>query len=88
MNYEWDETKRQSNLRKHGLDFQDVERFDWESALLFPDEFQDGEQRHRELGWLDGRLVYLVYTQRGPHTRLISLRVATRQERQRYDQYT
>jgi uncharacterized DUF497 family protein len=32
MNFEWDEAKRLSNLRKHGTDFADIEDFDWQGA--------------------------------------------------------
>ena len=31
--YEWDETRRQANLAKHGLDFETVRRFGWDTAL-------------------------------------------------------
>ena len=30
----WDETKREVNLDKHGLDFADVIYFEWETALI------------------------------------------------------
>jgi len=32
--HEWDEAKRQVNLRKHGLDFADMDAFDWEAAIV------------------------------------------------------
>ena len=32
--YEWDETKYQTNLAKHGLGFELVERFDWSAAKI------------------------------------------------------
>lgn len=57
MRLEWDEAKRRSNLSKHGLDFADVERFDWLGSSVLPDETVDHEVRHREIGWLDGRVV-------------------------------
>jgi uncharacterized DUF497 family protein len=35
--YEWDETKRAENRRKHGVDFAIVEGFDWDKANVFED---------------------------------------------------
>lgn len=45
--YEWDEDKRISNLKKHTLDFQDVVHFVWESALISEDQSESyGELRY------------------------------------------
>jgi uncharacterized DUF497 family protein len=35
---EWDEAKRAANLRKHGLDFDDLLTFRWEAAHVTLDE--------------------------------------------------
>ena len=86
MEYEWDEEKRVSNLRRHGLDFADAERFDWLGSTILPDEVVDHEVRCREIGKLDGRTVFIVYTERLKATRIISLRVATRWERKLHDE--
>jgi len=57
MFYEWDETKRATNLAKHGLDFTLAEEFSWPSALIIPDARQDyGEARYFAIGELGGRL--------------------------------
>jgi len=34
---EWDETKRLTNLKKHGLDFADALEFDWDGVAAYPD---------------------------------------------------
>ncbi len=34
MQYEWDEADRQANLKKHGIDFAQVEAFDWSTARI------------------------------------------------------
>lgn len=81
MEYEWDDAKRESNLTKHGLDFVDVARFDWNSASILPDEIVDHERRCREIGELDGRIVFIVYVERGDRVRIVSLRAATRKEK-------
>lgn len=79
--FEWDEAKRRTNLAKHGIDFADVEGFDFETALIGPDERQDyGERRFIALGFLDGRLHVLVFTMRGDVRWLISLRKANARE--------
>lgn len=36
--YEWDEAKRRETLRKHGVDFAIVERFDWEHSIADEDK--------------------------------------------------
>ena len=44
MDYEWDERKRVSNIKKHhGVDFADAERFDWKTALVVYDGWHDEE---------------------------------------------
>jgi uncharacterized DUF497 family protein len=86
----WDETKRLSNLEKHGLDFKDAH-------LVYdnPDKCTYDSSRQGERRWLDlalalihGRLLALVYTQRGDDLRVISFRPASREERQQYEQDT
>ena len=34
MIYEWDENKREANLEKHGIDFEQVHLFDWQRAKV------------------------------------------------------
>ena len=34
MHYKWDETDRQANLEKHGIDFAQIEAFDWSTARI------------------------------------------------------
>lgn len=41
MEFEWDEAKRQSNLRKHGLDFAEVDHFDWDDPVTYVDDRKD-----------------------------------------------
>ena len=36
MFYVWDEKDRQANLEKHGVDFAQVEAFDWSTARVSP----------------------------------------------------
>ena len=81
MEFEWDEAKRASNLRKHGVDFVRVLDFDWETAVRFEDNRRPyGETRWLALGKIGERLHTLIYTQRFDRTRVISLRKSKRQE--------
>lgn len=84
----WDEAKRESNLKKHGLDFVDAATI-FEDRFLVErrDERRDyGEARIRATGFGQGKLMFVVYTPRGGTRRLISARLANRNERQRYEE--
>jgi uncharacterized DUF497 family protein len=87
MDFEWDEVKRQSNLRKHGVDFTDVLEFNWEAAsATLDDRFDYGEEREIALGMYRGRVHVVIYTRRGARKRVISFRKATRREAQTYEE--
>ena len=58
MQYDWDEQKRLSNARKHGIDFQDaVEIFERDTVLMEDDRFDYGERRFVSLGLLQRRVI-------------------------------
>jgi uncharacterized DUF497 family protein len=79
--YAWDERKRVSNLRKHGVDFAIVQNFDFETALVFRDNRKNyGEERYRAYGTINGRLHALVFTRREGRIRVISLRKSNTRE--------
>ena len=81
MEFEWDEAKRLSNLDKHGIDFLDIEEvFDGDIVTVEDDRYGYGEQRFVTLGFLQGRIVAVTYTDRGDVVRLISIRRATKYE--------
>ena len=86
MSYEWDEHKRLLNLRKHGFDFADAV-FVFESPHVVVPSIQDGdERRFLATGIMEGRMVTVVYTLRGQAVRIISMRRARHEERQRYQE--
>ena len=85
MQFEWDSEKRLTNLSKHGVDFAEIARFEWERALI-ASELRSGERRLVALGLLAGRLHVVVYVHRGANRRIISLRKANRREERRYAQ--
>lgn len=81
----YDESKRASNLRKHGIDLAQCESvFDFPMLTIEDDREAYGEQRLKSLGWCSGRVVVLVWTDRaaGPH--LISCRYGDKHETNRY----
>ncbi len=84
----WDETKRKSNLVKHGLDFNDAHLvYDDRNKLIY-DFDRQGERRLLDLAFavVKGRLLALIYTQREDDVRVISFRTASREEREQYEQ--
>jgi uncharacterized DUF497 family protein len=85
MRYEWDEQKRLSNARKHGIDFRDtIQIFDGDTVLMEDDRFDYGEQRFISLGLLQGRVIVVAHTEQGGVTRIISARKATNYEQEVY----
>jgi len=84
----WDETKRKSNLEKHGLDFKDAHLvYDNPEKSTYESTRKD-ERRFLDLAFaiVADRLLALVYTERGDDVRVISFRVASREERELYEQ--
>ena len=87
MQFVWDEAKRQSNLAKHGLDFQDAGLvYDSPDKLTFHSERQ-GEGRKIDIAMiaLKGLVLLLVYFEQGGDVRVISFRRASRKERTIYE---
>ena len=83
MQYEWDEGKDEANIADGRLGFASVENFEWQTALIVPSDRQ-GERRWAAIGLIGNTLYHVVYTDRGDRRRIISLRMASRAERDRY----
>ena len=86
----WDDAKRKSNLEKHGLDFKDAHLVYDNPDKCTYDTSRQGEQRWMDLAVavIQGRLLTLIYTERGDNVRVISFRPASREEREQYEQDT
>ncbi|NVZ62645.1 BrnT family toxin [Pseudomonas gingeri] len=86
MHFEWDEIKNQANIRKHGIDFNDVPDIFQHPMLALRDDRTDyGEERWISIGWIKILLGVVVYTERrGVAIRIISARKATKQEAKYY----
>jgi uncharacterized protein len=85
MKYEWDEAKKQRNLAKHGLAFEDAEQVFSGPCVTFEDErFAYGKERLVTLGLLAGRLVVIAHAPRDAGTRIISMRRGNGREQKIY----
>jgi uncharacterized DUF497 family protein len=83
----WDDAKRQSNVIKHGLDFLGCEAiFDGPVYIREDSSESYGEQRLVAMGWLQGLVVCMTYTERVEDFHVISLREAEKHEIRRYIQ--
>jgi len=81
----WDEPKRLTNIRKHGLDFQGCEAvFDGPVVVDEDTRGRYGELRLNATGWLNGQVVVMTYTERDDDFHVISLREAKKHEIRRY----
>ena len=79
--WDWDEAKRQYNLRKHGIDFAALDGFDWSTATHEEDTRTDyGEALIVTTGYIGDRLHILAWTPRNGRIRIISLRKANDRE--------
>ena len=85
--FDWDETKNVSNLRKHGVDFDAaIDVFLGDYVLREDRDGDYGEQRWVAIGFAMGELLTVVFTERGDVTRIISARKSTAHERRTYRQ--
>ncbi len=85
MNFTWNEVKRQTNLKKHGLDFADVERVFSGHTLTQPDtRFAYTENRFSTIGLLGVKVVVIAHTETIDEIHIISMRKAERYEQKNY----
>ena len=83
--FEWDSEKAEKNWQKHKIKFEDA-------ALVFFDEFRidefdeihsDFEDRYKIIGKVENVIV-VIYTERGERHRIISARLADKDEEAEY----
>lgn len=88
MQFEWDATKNQSNIAKHGVSFKTaVKIFDGPVLTGEDKRFDYGESREISIGAVqDIVILTVVHTDRNGNTRIISARPASKSERKRYDE--
>jgi hypothetical protein len=89
MDLEWDSAKAASNLRKHGVSFEEASSVFYDPLAVTgadPDH-SEGEERSITFGMSPtGRLLVVSHTERGEAIRVISARFATRTERRIYEE--
>lgn len=85
MDFEWDPAKAKGNLTKHGIDFVDAAKVFAGPHVVYQSN-RDGEARFVALGYVQNRLLAVVYTTRRTVTRLISARRAQKREEKRFNQ--
>jgi hypothetical protein len=85
MRFTWDEKKRQSNLKKHGLDFKEGHRVFAGATFSIADTRIDyGEDRFATVGLLGVDVVVVVHTEHEDEIRIISMRKGTKDEQKIY----
>jgi hypothetical protein len=88
MRFEWDPKKAATNLRKHGVSFQEAATvFGDLLAITFQDpDHSENEERQMTFGLsLQNRLIVVSHTERKDRTRIISARLMDRKERVIYE---
>jgi uncharacterized DUF497 family protein len=81
----YDPAKRSATLAERGLDFADAARmFEGDTVTVLDLRRDYGEERFLTAGFLDGRMVMLVWTPRAGARRIISMRHAHGREQDRW----
>lgn len=85
LEFEWNDSKAEANLEKHGIDFEDAIGV-FEGPVLEVRSDQKGEIRWKAIGLVEGLEITVVYTLREGRRRIISARRAQQNERRAYHQ--
>lgn len=89
LNFGWDEEKAKANLKKHRISFDEATTvFIDPLSITIPDpDHSVDEQRYIDIGSSDkGRVLVVIYAERGSNIRIISCRKATPSERKLYEE--
>ncbi len=85
MKFEWDENKNVLNIQKHGIDFNDAKQIFDNKILTKEDTRKDyKEKRWIAIGLLIEYIVVIIYTVRNNSVRIISVRLANKNEKKKY----
>lgn len=85
MDYEWNSTKSATNLKKHGVSFEEAKAvFDNPLALIFEDELHSVKERREVIiGYSQrSRIMLFSFTERPKAIRIISACIVTQKERE------
>jgi uncharacterized DUF497 family protein len=92
IEFSWDEHKAETNLKKHGVAFEDATLVFYDAVAVFKlVRFDNGEYRWQALGMVHGQAVlfvaHSVQDHNGmDHIRIISSRQAEKKEMKQYEQ--
>lgn len=89
MHFEWDTEKAQKNLKKHKVSFKEASSVFYDPLAVtgMDPDHSIGEERMITFGNSSlGRLLVLAHIEHGDSIRIISARVATRNEREIYEE--
>ena len=83
---EWDETKNRANFIKHGIRFQTAAKVFLDPYMLIREDREHARELRYDILGKAGSILFVVCTFRGKQTvRIISARIATRAEKERYE---
>ena len=85
MVIEFDPAKDAANQKKHGVSLELAADFDLRRVLTHPGSSAQGEARTQVIGDIGGTVYTAIVTERGGTLRIISVRRASRKERQQYE---
>ena len=82
---EWDDNKAEINYKKHGIHFEDAALIFLDDKLIddYDELHSDEEDRIKVIGKV-GKILVVIYTERGEKYRIISARNANKRERSKY----
>lgn len=84
IEFEWDDEKNATNIRKHGIDFGDaIDVFDGRPRTTIPSTFSD-EERYITTAIVKNRFMTAIWTPRDNRIRLISARRSRGTEKRTY----
>jgi uncharacterized DUF497 family protein len=86
LNFEWDRKKASSNLKKHGVSFEEASTvFGDPFSATIPDPLHsDEEDRFITMGKSHSNRILVVHADRSDNIRIISARPASGREKKRY----
>ncbi len=91
MRFAWDPAKDKSNRAKHGVSFDQASEL-FKSGVeyleIYDEEHSDEEDRFIAIGPIKRGVIVIAYTERDDDVlRIVSARMATKRERQRYERF-
>jgi len=89
MQFEWDRRKAKSNLKKHGISFQEAATVFGDTLAITFDDPDHSVNEHRFLTFglsQTGKAIIVSHTERDKSMRIISAGLMTKQERKIYEE--